>query len=69
MTDMTPPPIPPIGAVELPDPRGPINDDFKRGVCYTALLVAHPPVMPEGTIITITLPNGGKIECRKVPEK
>ncbi len=61
-------PLPPptIGTItiELPDPRGPINDDFKRGACYLVTLDRKMGLILPGTKITISVP-GGQFECKE----
>jgi hypothetical protein len=51
--------------IPLPDPRGPITEDFERGACYVVRMANKPENLAEGVTITsfIMLPNGGIIEC------
>lgn len=56
-------PPPAIGMMELPDPRGPITEDFKRGACYVAKIVTRGGRSLTATI-TISIP-GGEFGCEK----
>jgi hypothetical protein len=62
MNDAPPPTIGP-SITELPDPRGPINDDFKRGACYVAR-IANKEWGNAPAVIIITIP-GGRFTCEK----
>lgn len=55
---MTDAPPPAIGAVEIPDPRGPVSDDFKRGVCFIVRMMKNEGALPHKAIITIDVPKG-----------
>jgi hypothetical protein len=59
-----PPPPPPIATIELPDPRGPITEDFKRGACYVARIVNKEWQNAATAEIIIMIP-GGQFACRK----
>jgi hypothetical protein len=53
---------------ELHDPRGPVNDDFKRGFCFAAKdLLSEIPKAPDA--IRIVIKQGVFFECRIIDGK
>ena len=47
-----------------PDPKGPVNDDFIRGVCYAAYIWNHHQPMPDGMSVAVMV-GDRMIECPK----